>query len=686
MAYQPIEPVGLGRNVSAEMMKGGPRLQEEIKTMGPNTIKMIALQQIADQQKQKASQANLQAQTNPATVVQQLEQQLGGMGQPQQSMGLPPMRDKAQQVGGALAQKQQQQQKNMQRAAQSPQQGRPPMMAGGGLLSRPAPNIDPRYFEGGGIVAFAEGGGVSSEELKEMGLTYEQFAKLSSKQQEAVAKQINFERRQKQDLSRLDRVASGTLDIATAPIVAGANVLEMARTSGIGKSLGLADPEEEARHTPYMQFIDRAKATDAANAGRTSQEGILSQIKKDMGGESVRTGIDTLTKELQGQFDENIGGPSKDPLTPYSGPKVPKPVGQSAPEEVEVVEEVVKPRPAIPKITSTGIDTPKSLKDAGQRPDREAITKGLGALKTAGVDEEAAARTDYKKQMRLSPELNEERNEMARRTKEREENYKPSRATTIREALAGAANRGSLGSVGAGISGAMSAREGDIQKRKDSLFKARQDSLDKLVMRSDDIAKGAVTFGADARKGFKEDARTLVDVEARMYATESADARQARQQEADIAIANAGQQFTAQVENARNTLKAQSDADLAGYRKESNVIAREGNTQRATKDRNTLINNINKGKAKTQADIAAVIAERAAALDSVEAKIPSSVEEDDPEAVAEWKEGILSAMAKTYAPMLDAYDAQLKDLGIDVPEPAAPTEPKASPTFASLPK
>ena len=115
---------------------------------------MIALQQIADQQKQKAMQANLQAQTNPATVVQQLEQQLGGMGQPQQSMGLPPMRDKAQQVGGALAQKQQQQQKNMQRAAQG--QGRP-MMAGGGLLSRPAPNIDPRYFEGGGIVAFAQG-------------------------------------------------------------------------------------------------------------------------------------------------------------------------------------------------------------------------------------------------------------------------------------------------------------------------------------------------------------------------------------------------------------------------------------------------------------------------------------------------------------------------------------------------
>ena len=90
--------------------------------------------------------------------------------------------------------------------------------------------------------------------------------------------------------------------------------------------------------------------------------------------------------------------------------------------------------------------------------------------------------------MALDSEIQEEMDLMARRTREREEGYKPSRATTIREALAGAANRGSLGSVGAGISGAMSAREGDIQKRRDDLFKARQDSLDKLVARSDSIS------------------------------------------------------------------------------------------------------------------------------------------------------------------------------------------------------
>ncbi len=643
MAYQPIEPVGLGRNVSAEMMKGGPRLQEEIKTMGPNTIKMIALQQIADQQKQKASQANLQAQTNPATVVQQLEQQLGGMGQPQQSMGLPPMRDKAQQVGGALAQKQQQQQKNMQRAAQG--QGRPPMMAGGGLLSVPAPNIDPRYFEGGGIVAFELGGRVQAlvEEYRKN--TYG-ARNLSDEEILALLEK-----------DRPTEVAEYRKKVYGAANKSDAEIEQAIKESFSGRL--------EADRT--ADFSDRGRAPDPMSMGLGLGMGMGSPTLEPLATERMEyTGpVDPTLPKVQAESDSS----SK------------KGVGVGVEEVKEEVEVDV------PKVSATGIDIPQSLKDAGQRPSTDKITQGLGALKTAGVDGEAAARTDYRKQMQLDPELKEEMNTMARRTKEREENYKPSRATTIREALAGAANRGSLGSVGAGISGAMSAREGDIQKRKDSLFKARQDSLDKLVTRSDDIAKGALAYGADARKGFKADARTLVDAEVAMYSTQSSDARQARQQEADIVIANAGQKFKAEVENVRSTLKAQSDADLASYRKESNAIAREGNAASKESSRATLINNINKGKAKTQTDIAAVIAERAAALDSIEAEasIPEDIR-DDPAEVAKWKKKILDAMAKQYAPMLDAYDAQLKDLGIDVPEPAAPTEQKASPTFASLPK
>ena len=658
MAYQPIEPVGLGRNVSAEMMKGGPRLQQEIKQMGPNTIKMIALQQIADQQKQKAMQANLQAQTNPATVVQQLEQQLGGMGQPQQSMGLPPMRDKAQQVGGALAQKQQQQQKNMQRAAQGPQQGRP-MMAGGGLLSRPAPNIDPRYFEGGGIVAFAEGGGVSSEELKEMGLTYEQFAKLSSKQQEAVAKQINFERRQKQDLSRLDRVASGTLDIATAPIVAGANVLERARTSGIGKSLGLADPEEEARRAPYMQFIDRAKATDAANAGRTSREGILSQIKRNMGGESIRTGLDTLTKELQGQFDENIGGPSKDPLTPYSGPKIPKPAGQSAPEEEVEVEETERVYAQLPAFE--GAELPDSAKSTA--PDKSKLAEGIASLRGADpTTQRDEASKYYKENMALDSEIQKEMDLMARRTREREEGYKPSRATTIREALAGAANRGSLGSVGAGISGAMSAREGDIQKRRDDLFKDRQNSLDKIVARSDSIASGALTYGQTEKESAKQDIRSALNAELGIFQSESADFRAAQQREAQVVLANASNEVRTDIANLTAKVQQQTTDALNSFR-ENSLTAED------TKSQRSLMGTLVTAKQRAEASIATAVAKLTS--DVAFAAPPENYEGTPEEYRKEVVSSAITGLAASLAP-LDAMIAEFgENLGVDIPDPAA---------------
>jgi len=656
MAYQPIEPVGLGRNVSAEMMKGGPRLQQEIKQMGPNTIKMIALQQIADQQKQKAMQANLQAQPNPATVVQQLEQQLGGMGQPQQSMGLPPMRDKAQQVGGALAQKQQQQQKNMQRAAQG--QGRP-MMAGGGLLSRPAPNIDPRYFEGGGIVAFAEGGGVSSEELKEMGLTYEQFAKLSSKQQEAVAKQINFERRQKQDLSRLDRVASGTLDIATAPIVAGANVLERARTSGIGKSLGLADPEEEARRAPYMQFIDRAKATDAANAGRTSREGILSQIKRNMGGESIRTGLDTLTKELQGQFDENIGGPSKDPLTPYSGPKIPKPAGQSAPEEEVEVEETERVYAQLPAFE--GAELPDSAKSTA--PDKSKLAEGIASLRGADpTTQRDEASRYYKENMALDSEIQKEMDLMARRTREREEGYKPSRATTIREALAGAANRGSLGSVGAGISGAMSAREGDIQKRRDDLFKDRQNSLDKIVARSDSIASGALTYGQTEKESAKQDIRSALNAELGIFQSESADFRAAQQREAQVVLANASNEVRTDIANLTAKVQQQTTDALNSFR-ENSLTAED------TKSQRSLMGTLVTAKQRAEASIATAVAKLTS--DVAFAAPPENYEGTPEEYRKEVVSSAITGLAASLAP-LDAMIAEFgENLGVDIPDPAA---------------
>jgi len=622
MAYQPIEPVGLGRNVSAEMMKGGPRLQQEIKQMGPNTIKMIALQQIADQQKQKAMQANLQAQPNPATVVQQLEQQLGGMGQPQQSMGLPPMRDKAQQVGGALAQKQQQQQKNMQRAAQG--QGRP-MMAGGGLLSRPAPNIDPRYFEGGGIVAFAQGKEVRGYEPTDEEIAAER-ARLKSNR---LLRQLS----DAQIISRLKKKKE-------------VNFLGMPRG-------------REPSQSPL------------ALAGAGAQE----EAKKELTG---------TTEFPESPMLGNVGGAPKGLAGLMPGANLPaglppvddrtKKVFEGLPEEEVEVEETERVYAQLPAFE--GAELPDSAKSTA--PDKSKLAEGIASLRGADpTTQRDEASKYYKENMALDSEIQEEMDLMARRTREREEGYKPSRATTIREALAGAANRGSLGSVGAGISGAMSAREGDIQKRRDDLFKDRQNSLDKLVARSDSIASGALTYGQTEKESAKQDIRSALNAELGIFQSESADFRAAQQREAQVVIANASNEVRTNIANLTAKVQQQTNDALNSFR-ENSLTAED------TKSQRSLMGTLVTAKQRAEASIATAVAKLTS--DLAFAAPPDDYEGTPEEYRKDVVSSAMTGLAASLAP-LDAMIAELgENLGIDIPEPAVAAAAASGVGFSSLPK
>ena len=626
MAYQPIEPVGLGRNVSAEMMKGGPRLQQEIKQMGPNTIKMIALQQIADQQKQKAMQANLQAQPNPATVVQQLEQQLGGMGQPQQSMGLPPMRDKAQQVGGALAQKQQQQQKNMQRAAQG--QGRP-MMAGGGLLSRPAPNIDPRYFEGGGIVAFAQGKEVrgyfdGGAIAKKLGISLEELEKRIADQESRGLPREKAE----QAMEQAAAVPSARKDFSM--------------TEAYRQKLGMPEKEE---------------------------------VKKELTG---------TTEFPESPMLGNVGGAPKGLAGLMPGANLPaglppvddrtKKVFEGLPEEEVEVEETERVYAQLPAFE--GAELPDSAKSTA--PDKSKLAEGIASLRGADpTTQRDEASKYYKENMALDSEIQEEMDLMARRTREREEGYKPSRATTIREALAGAANRGSLGSVGAGISGAMSAREGDIQKRRDDLFKDRQNSLDKLVARSDSIASGALTYGQTEKESAKQDIRSALNAELGIFQSESADFRAAQQREAQVVIANASNEVRTDIANLTAKVQQQTNDALNSFR-ENSLTAED------TKSQRSLMGTLVTAKQRAEASIATAVAKLTS--DVAFAAPPENYEGTPEEYRKEVVSSAITGLAASLAP-LDAMIAEFGgNLGIDIPEPAAAAAAASGVGFSSLPK
>ena len=655
MAYQPIEPVGLGRNVANEMMKGGPRLQQEIKTMGPDTIKMIALQQIADQEKQRAMQANMQAQPNPATVMQQVEQEVMQMAQPQQPAGMPMMRDRVPQVGGVLAQKQRMQQQNMQRAGRpQPRPQQPPVRAAmGGLMTQAAPNIDPRYFEGGGIVAFAKGdrvkGGVDPDELERYGFTYEQFAELSPEQQQQLVMQINSIRETKLDAASrvLPRTAALGADIAAIPITALQNIVEGARTSDVGKALGLAEPFEEGKRTSYSRYGDYLKNIRDSNVGEATSAGILSQLPKPQ----VEEGADETVKvsedrkiDVTGTGDGSSGAP---------------PVRI---EEKETVYEQID--------APAGIEIPASLKKAGAQPSTAGIQGLLSKLSTDPNAERDSAAEFYKKQRALSPELQKKKEGIEA---EIERRYNQAggvdKRRTLREMFAAAGGTGSLGTLGSRMSGALSSAQDTAQARKDKLFGEYNESINKLVGRSDEIASGALTYGQKEKENAKQDIRAALNTASALYQSESADARAARTSEANMTIANAGNEVRTNIANLNAKVQQQTTAALNEFR-EASLGADDVKSQRQ------LIGTLAAAKQKAETAIAASLAK--ITQDLAYAVPPEDFKGTPEEYRQEVVDAAMTRMTDSLAP-IDALLAEFGgNLGVDMSVPEPPASPDIS--------
>ena len=171
---------GIDQQIQQRKMqfKDNPQQLQQRYGQNKELLDLLALQEISKEQQQRSQRMQMEAQQNPATVADQMQQEVlqGKKAEMAQGLqGIKGLRERTKDVGGALAQKQQQQQRRMQQMGQQPQrppqqqqrpQGQPMMAAAGGLMTQAAPNIDPRYFEGGGIVAF-KAGGPTAEEIEE---------------------------------------------------------------------------------------------------------------------------------------------------------------------------------------------------------------------------------------------------------------------------------------------------------------------------------------------------------------------------------------------------------------------------------------------------------------------------------------------------------------------------------------
>ena len=594
---------------------------------------LLAAQKVAGLLAEADKQLTASMAQQPSTVAQDMEQELLGRVQKMAGDGQDP-RGKAQQVGGVLANKQQQQQKNMQRAAQGqgqPQrpQGQPPMMAAGGLMSQRAPNLERMY--GGGIVGFSGETGSVVQGYFDGG---------------AVAKKL------------------------------GISLEELERRIADQESRGL--PREKAE-----QAMEQAAAVPSARKDFSMTEAYRQKLGMPEK-EEVKKELTGTTEFPESPMLGNVGGAPKGLAGLMPGVNLPaglppindrtKKVFEGLPEEEVEVEETERVYAQLPAFE--GAELPDSAKSTA--PDKSKLAEGIASLRGADpTTQRDEASKYYKENMALDSEIQEEMDLMARRTREREEGYKPSRATTIREALAGAANRGSLGSVGAGISGAMSAREGDIQKRRDDLFKDRQNSLDKLVARSDSIASGALTYGQTEKESAKQDIRSALNAELGIFQSESADFRAAQQREAQVVIANASNEVRTNIANLTAKVQQQTNDALNSFR-ENSLTAED------TKSQRSLMGTLVTAKQRAEASIATAVAKLTS---DVAFAAPPKDYEGTPE---EYREEVVSSaitgLAASLAP-LDAMIAEFgENLGIDIPEPAVAAAAASGVGFSSLPK
>lgn len=615
---RPIENIGLGRNVNDEMAKGGPRLQEEIQKFGPNTIKMIALQQIADQEKQRAAQGNLAAQVNPATVVQQLEQELQGIGGLPQNTGAPSARDRVPQVGGVLAQKQQQQQKNMQQMAQRggqprPQGGQPqqPVMARyGGLMTQSAPNFE-RMYEGG-IVAFANGGGVTEEELAKLGLSYERWEELSNEEQLQLVDRLNEE-----------------------------------RTSQPRSFLPGRHRKEPMDRQEGWEQLDKA-------FGREAEE-------RDMGGLGVQAPgakpptppdpMTTFTEEMEEEFDPTQ--PLKRP-TPMARPKTG--IASTLKEEEEDTA-VTSPKGQIAQGTVGKAVLPSPA--GGQPPSTELanLRTGIAGLRDKDAPARDAGEGHYRAGRALSEGIQGELDAVTRKATQRDtqfdEDSAKNKVRTLRETLSSAGGTGNFGVTGKAMSQALSSRQDALQDRGDELFKARQESIDKQVARSDEIAAGALVYGQEEANQARTDIRTALDASVQLHNMQRTDEREARRIEADIVLANAGNEVQVAVTNANNAVQSEANR----IRDEYGIASLE------TADTTALLGYaeaLAKVKVDAEITIGQVLAELTATIAAVTP--PDEIDSDDDVAVKEWRAKTVGAATDRFAETIADLDARIKNV------------------------
>ncbi len=488
--------------------RNNPQALQQRYAANQQLLDLLALQRLKSEKDDAARKVQMEMQQNPQTIKQQKEQQLLEMTK----------QDLAQQTAGIMQNKQQQQQKNIQRIAKqgaaSPQQMQRVASGLGALAQRQ--QRAPRRMAAGGIVAFANGGGVTQAEI------------------DAYREQLRRTN---------PRAAVSTSDEQIRALLerraAGGNSSWPFRRSAKERM------EAQRGYSPHRLFASDAAAEQAPQVQTAGLE------EKD-----IDTGAPVLAEAEQvpedspeeGRYWPSARSRARSPYRFFASDAAAEQVPGETQVDETTVEELPKPQGIMdlfqqqPELKAPKVDMANAGSGATSLLKSAGITTGIDpeAARTKARDESAAFLGRDEKRNKMNEYL-----EQLKAMDVRQQDPKKMRDEQISAFLRGTAGGGSFGQTMAGGSRGMAAERAKQEESERERLLSRI-GIDRKAMTMDaGLAQQALSDGRSAYEQSMAHQRTTAQVMSQM-----------RGQDLQAAIADANREFEANSNNVKNLLNA----------------------------------------------------------------------------------------------------------------------------------
>jgi len=514
--------IPIDRQVQQTMgaFRGQPdKLMQRYK-QGNDLIDLLALQQMKSDMDAVKQQMVLSQQQMPGTIKDQREQEVlaGYKEKAGRQVG-----DVAKNTAGLLAQRQASANANMQR------QGimQPTQTANNGGLMKMA---------GGGIVGFAKGG-ITQEELIELGITPDGWRRMSDAEKQKVISVLEDRKTASGVLSTITDIPAEISDAFSAVPEYFSDLGGAISTTRVGKALGLSTPTEE--DTDFGDVVDALAGKGVSSPAVEAREAERAKPVPTI--EDIETTISKIDEAEDKKLEESYQMPPGLEGLEFQKEQQQK-AAQAARLAAENKEKADTAKAAgvaalTPPIPAKGIFDPEAVKTIADPIMEKYGLADVGGKTFAGVRDEARAESDRYLDREGAKQIRQTQIDELDKLKQKQLDPETLKRDNILRGLISAAGGGNFAAVGQGIFNAKDAQ--NVQER--NFLKEKFGIQDNLLDTDLEIAVKGIDSGNQAVDILDKQKRAAAEIVQNFSVEQLKDIRERSKQEFESgqsAIAN----------------------------------------------------------------------------------------------------------------------------------------------------